>query len=142
MSEVELVRRYSKLPQPRLTDLVGPSRRARTPSKRRYRLAQRLGPDQIEQMAAGYRAGATTRELAEKYNVSKTAVTELLTARDVPLRHQGLSPSQVRDAIRLYAAGQSVAQAALSLSLSPSSVYDALKRSGVRMRPAHQSGRR
>jgi DNA invertase Pin-like site-specific DNA recombinase len=112
------------------------------PAKPRYRLTQRLAPGQIDQLLADYRAGATTRDLAEKYRVSKTAVTELLAAHDVPLRHQRLSPSQVADAIRLYAAGQSVTQTARSLGVSPSSVYDALKRSGVQMRPAHQSGRR
>lgn len=136
------MRRYSKLPQPRLPDLRGSSRLARTPPKPRYRLAQRLELGQIDQLLADYRAGATTRDLAEKYNVSKTAVTKLLTAHDVPLRHQGLSPSQVTEATRLYTTGRSVAQAALSLAVSPSSVYDALKRSGVHTRPAHQSGRR
>lgn len=110
--------------------------------KPRYRLTQRLELRQVDQLLADYRAGATTRGLAEKYSVSKTAVTELLTAHDVPLRHQGLSPSQVTEATRLYTAGQSVAQAARALGVSPSSVYDALKRSGVQMRPVHQSGRR
>jgi hypothetical protein len=119
---VELVRRYSKLPQPRLADFLDSSLPARTPPKPRYRLTQRLKPGQIDQLLADYRAGATTRGLAEKYNVSKTAVTELLTAHNVPLRHQGLSPNQVAEAIRLYAGGQSVAQAADSLGLSSSSV--------------------
>lgn len=135
---MELVRRYSKLPQPRLPELLGSSRLARTPPKARYRLTQRLEPGQIDRLLAGYRAGATTRDLAKQYNVSKTAVTALLTAHDVPLRHQGISPSQVREATQLYTAGHSVAQAALSLGVSPSSVYDALKRSGVQMRPVHQ----
>jgi hypothetical protein len=135
---VELMRRYSKLPHPRLPDLLGSSRLSRTPLKTSYRLARRLEPGQIDQLLTGYRAGATTRDLAKQYSVSKTAVTELLTAHDVPLRHQGLSPSQVSEATQLYTAGHSVAQAALSLGVSPSSVYDALKRSGVQMRPVHQ----
>jgi hypothetical protein len=103
------MRRYSKLTQPRLPDLRGSARLARTPPKPSYRLARRLEPGQIDQLLADYRAGATTRNLAEKYNISKTAVTELLTAHNVPLRHQGLSPSQVREAIQLYTAGHSVA---------------------------------
>jgi predicted DNA-binding protein YlxM (UPF0122 family) len=139
---VDLMRRYSKLPP---TPSPGPPRvfpASADASQARYRLARRLESGQIDQLLAGYRAGATIRELAERYHVSKTAVTELLTAHSVPLRHQGLSPSQVGEAIRLYAGGQSVAQAALSLGVSPSSVYDALKRSDVKMRPAHQAGRR
>jgi predicted DNA-binding protein YlxM (UPF0122 family) len=135
---VELVRRYSKLSQPCLPDPDRPPGTPRMPIRPRYRLTQRLEPGQVDQLVADYRAGATTRELAERYHVSKTAVTELLTAHNVPLRRQGLSPSQVAEAIRLYAAGQSVAQAAQSLGASPSSVYDSLKRSGVQMRPAHQ----
>jgi hypothetical protein len=55
------------------------------PVKPRYRLTQRLEPGQIDQLLAGYHAGATTRDLAEKYNVSKTAVTDLLAAHEVPL---------------------------------------------------------
>jgi len=141
-TSVELVRRYSKLPQPCFPDLIGLPRRGRTPPKFRYRLTQRLEPDKIEQLLAGYSAGATTRDLAEKYKVGKTAVTELLAAHQVPLRHQGLSRSQVAEATQLYTAGQSVAQAARALGVSPSSVYDALKRSGVQMRPAYQPGRR
>jgi hypothetical protein len=107
------------------------------PVKPRYRLNRRLEPSQIDQLLGDYRGGATTRDLAKQYHVSKTAVTEFLAAHDVPLRHQGLSPSQVTEATLLYAAGRSVAQTALSLAVSPSSAYDALKRSGVHMRPAH-----
>jgi hypothetical protein len=95
----------------------------------------------VDQLLSGYRAGATTRDLAEKYHASKTAVTELLGACDVPLRHQGLTSRQVTDATRFYTAGQSVAQTGRSLGVSPSSVYDTLKRSGVQMRPAHEAGR-
>ena len=138
---MELVSRYSKLPQPCLLDPNRPPGPPRVPVKPRYRLARRLEPDQIDQLLAGYRGGATTRNLADKYRVSKTAVAELLAAHDVPLRHQGLSSDQVSEATQLYSAGQSVAQAARALGVSPSSVYDALKRFGVQMRPAHVPGR-
>jgi transcriptional regulator with GAF, ATPase, and Fis domain len=50
---------------------------------------------------------------------------------------QGLSAEQLTEATRLYQAGQSVAEAAHTLGFQPTSVYDALKRAGVTMRPVH-----
>jgi transposase-like protein len=72
--------------------------------------------------------------MAATYGISKTSVQRLLKEHGVTLRHQGLSPDQLRHAAHLYQAGKSVAQVARALSLSPSSVYDALTRAGTAMR--------
>jgi len=76
------------------------------------------------------------------YGISKTSVQRLLEEHGVAFRYQGLSSSQVTEAIELYRAGHSVAHLAGNLGLSPSSIYDALKRSGVEMRSAHEPDRR
>ena len=66
--------------------------------------------------------------------ISKTSVQRLLKQQDIQLRHQGLSTDQLRNAIQLYETDRSAVQVARTLHLSPSSVYDALKRSGVQLR--------
>ena len=89
-----------------------------------------------------YREGMTTRQLSEYYGIGKTSVTKLLRLRGVPLRYQSLSAEQLRQAAQLYKNGKSVAQVAKVLELPSSSVYDALKRTGVEIRSAHEPGRR
>ena len=80
--------------------------------------------------------------MAASYHISKTAIQSLSRERGVALRRQGLSPDQVTEAAHLYKAGQSVAQAARAVNLPTKSVYDALKRAGVQMRPRTEKGRR
>jgi len=89
-----------------------------------------------------YREGMTTRQLSEYYGIGKTSVTKLLRLGGVPLRYQSLSAEQLRQAAQLYKNGKSVAQVAKVLELPSSSVYDALKRTGVEIRSAHEPGRR
>lgn len=75
-----------------------------------------------------------TRNIAEHYRIEKTAVARLLREHGVPLTHQGRSAEQVVQAAELYGTGRSVAQVAAAVNLRVSSVYDALRRSGNRMR--------
>jgi hypothetical protein len=74
--------------------------------------------------------------------IGKTAVTGLLRVQRVLLRNQRLPDEQVLHAEQSYVAGKSAAQVASELALPISSIYDALKRAGVPMRPVHESGRR
>lgn len=139
---VELLRRYSKLPILGISARIARSERRKPtkPSPPRS-VRRRLSHEAVAQLCTDYQAGATTRELAATYDISKTSVQRLLKEHEVTLRHQGLTPDQLRDATGLYQAGKSVAQVARTLGLSPSSVYDALKQSGVQLRPAHEQGR-
>jgi transposase len=140
---VELLRRYSKLPILRISARIARSeRREAVEPVQSRRISHRLSAATVSQLCDEYRLGVATRTLAARYGVGKTVVTKLLREHGVPLRHQGLSDQQVRKAAALYTAGKSVAQVAQTLDLSPSSVYDALKRAGLSMRRAHEPGRR
>ena len=138
---MDLLRATSKLAFPPIvlhSDLTGGRIR---PERRRRRISWRLDSDAVAQLCADYLAGLTTRELADRYEVGKTAVTRLLRERHVPLRHQGLSSSQVQRAAELYAAGSSVAQVGEALGFHPSSVFDPLKRADLVLRDRHAQGR-
>jgi hypothetical protein len=137
-----LFRRYSKLP------LLGISNRLARSEHRSERTAlvprrvtRRLSRKAIARLPADYQAGGSTREPAKTFGISRRSVPRLLQEHGVTLRHQGLSPTQATEATDLNRAGRSVAQVASKLGLSLSSVYDALTRSGVEMRAAHEPGR-
>ena len=145
---VELVGRYSKLPDPcrieqLLTDLrtSKPQKPSSVPS-RRHRLADRLGPEVIAAIIAQYEAGAPSTQLGRDYGISKESVLRLLKDSGVKLRRQGLSPTQAKDVVRLYESGLSLVQVGQALRVDPSTAHLELKRVGVRMRPPHERGRR
>jgi DNA-directed RNA polymerase specialized sigma24 family protein len=46
-------------------------------NKRRWALAHRLAPGDREAMVDGYRAGATARELAERFSISESSVKRM-----------------------------------------------------------------
>jgi transposase len=140
---VEVLRRYSKLPVLPIISQTGRLERQQRPSaKPPRRVRRRLTPAAIQQLCAHYQAGSSTRELATRYGLSKTAATALLREREIPIRRQGLSDQQVRQAVQLYEAGSSVVQVARTMNLPASSIYDALQRASVVMRARHSPGRR
>jgi hypothetical protein len=59
-----------------------------TRSGHRHRLSQRLGDDVLDQIVEGYRAGQTSRQLADQFGVGKTAVLRLVRAR-ITVRPRG-----------------------------------------------------
>ncbi|WP_410610123.1 hypothetical protein [Amycolatopsis sp. lyj-109] len=67
--------------------------------------ARQLGPDQIEQLIADYRSGATVYELGDRFGIERRTVSTILHRHGVPMRRRGLSPEQVDDAIHLYNLG-------------------------------------
>lgn len=105
---------------------------------------RRLRPDQVEKVVAGYQAGATLRELGERFSVHRTTVSELLEQRGVERRYASLSPTQVAEGIRLYHTGMSLVAVGKELGVNQSTVWSALKRAGAPLRDCHgrkQSGR-
>jgi hypothetical protein len=85
------------------------------PSRRRSsgtlpRRARQLGPEQVEQLIADYRSGATVYELGDRFGIERRTVSTILHRHGVPMRRRGLSPEQVDDAIHLYNLGWSLAR--------------------------------
>jgi transposase len=133
------MRRYSKLPSldlpARIAQKTAPV--ARQPAARPRRVSHRLGAEAIEQLVTDYLAGATTRDLAARYELSKTTVTRLLRQRGA-VRTRGLTTEQITLGLELYALGYSVARAAEALDVHVNTLYGALTRAGVEMRGRYE----
>lgn len=147
---MEVLRRYSN--RPGLGETLHRTRTglARASSKRhprrpaggkRHKVAQRLDEATVAQLVAAYGAGATSTALMQRYCLGRGTVLGLLAAAGVTMRHQGLSEIETGAAAALYARGMSVVSVADRLERPMSTVYLALKRAGVVMRP-RQGGRR
>lgn len=135
---VELLRSYSKLPIPSVLRQIERSKPVQRPPRvTPRRVSHRLSREVVNQLCADYQAGATQRELARTYGISKQSVAKLLQERGVPARPRGLSSEQLEQATQLYLAGKSVVQVGQAMNQPPNTIYDALKRTGVQMRDRH-----
>jgi DNA invertase Pin-like site-specific DNA recombinase len=94
-----------------------------------------LSENDIADIITSYHAGATTKQLANRYGISKTRVATVLRERGITLRRQGLKAEQVRKAITYYAAGRSLAWIATRLDVSHTTVAATLRRQGIQLRP-------
>ncbi|MFH5230817.1 hypothetical protein [Antrihabitans spumae] len=84
-----------------------------------------------------YRNGATANELADQFGLHRQTVSAHLRREDVALHSRvKMTPEIVAKATTLYAEGWSTVRIGEKLGLGPSTVGKALKRAGVRMRPA------
>jgi hypothetical protein len=101
----------------------------------RYKLDQRLDASVTAEMVADYEAGMPTTQLAGKYGLSKASVLRLLHEAGTEMRRQPFSHQEVNEAVRLYAAGLSVAAIGSLLGAHPSKVWRALRARGVVLRP-------
>jgi DNA-directed RNA polymerase specialized sigma24 family protein len=118
----------------KLPDLTKPVQRA--PKRHLPGKAKQLGPDQAQELIAGYQAGATVYELGDRFGISRQTVSKILHRHDVPMRMQGLSPEQADEAVRLYGVGWSLARVGEKLGVDAHTVRDRLRERGVRMRDA------
>jgi hypothetical protein len=74
------------------------------------RRARQLRADQVEQLIANYRSGATVYELGDRFGIERRTVSNILHRHGVQMRRRGLSPDQIDDAIHLYNLGWSLAR--------------------------------
>jgi hypothetical protein len=75
-----------------------------------YSPKRHLSPHEIEQIVAGYLAGATARELGEKFAVYRTTVSAILKTKGVTMRRQPTQPEEIDQAIRLLRVGTAIDQ--------------------------------
>jgi len=54
-----------------------------------------LRPLEIDELVAGYKAGATVYQLAERFRIHRATVSLLLERQCVPRRNRPLSPAQI-----------------------------------------------
>jgi DNA-directed RNA polymerase specialized sigma24 family protein len=96
--------------------------------------ARQLEPDEVQELIAGYQAGATVYELGKKFGVNRKTVSQILHRHDVPMRRRGLAPEQVDEAVRLYEQGWSLARIGQKFDVDATTVRRRLQERGVRMR--------
>jgi IS30 family transposase len=97
----------------------------------------RLTDTEIDQAIAGYQAGATLRQLAAQFGVSRHTVGKHLKARGIQLRLSSLTSAEVQEAIRLYRQGLSLARVGERLGRDDSLIHLTLKRAGIQCRDNH-----
>lgn len=84
---------------------------------------------------AAYQAGARVGDLARRFKVHRTTVTNLIKRSGVPFRPPGLDPADLPEAIRLYEAGWSLAKLGQHFSVTGhNTISDALRQAGVTVR--------
>jgi DNA-binding CsgD family transcriptional regulator len=116
-----------------LVDMVpsGPIEPKVRTSKQRVRP---LDPAVAAELVAGYQAGATVYQLADQFHIHRDTVTKHLKRAQIPRRNRPLTRDQVKRAMDLYAAGQSLARIAPKLGCQPSTVWSSLRKAGVQLR--------
>lgn len=116
---------------------------AREPRSHRVHRAicRRLSPEALDSIVAEYEKGASSRDLAAGYGISKNAVIDLLRSRGVSIRRQPLPPEQVTEAVRLYESGLSLVKVGDALGISPRTIHRTLLAHGVAMRDPHERAR-
>ncbi|HVT22809.1 MAG TPA: hypothetical protein VHD58_05765 [Mycobacteriales bacterium] len=85
-------------------------------------------------MIIDYQEGATSRELAAKYNVPKSSVLVLLRNEGVVRPPSRIRDEQIENAVGLIAQGKSVAIVADELGIAVRSLYHQLKQRGLATR--------
>lgn len=133
---VEVITKYAKtrsLPRiPSLTARRGPD----TPREvRTHAIRRRLSPEQINQLAADYRAGRSTTWLMRTYRLGKGTVLRLLEEQGVEMRGQGVPTDRIDEAIQLYVTdGLSLMKIARRMGCSAETVRQALLAAEVQVR--------
>jgi DNA-binding transcriptional ArsR family regulator len=93
-----------------------------------------LSAEDVEALVDGYRAGATVYDLATRFGINRTTVSQHLRRSGVRMRRQGLEQDQVATAARLYEQGQSLSKVGACVGVDAGTVRQALITCGVRMR--------
>lgn len=114
-----------------------------TPDKYKCTRAKRqrqkqLDGEEIAQLVARYRAGATVYELADQFGCHRTTVSECLRSRSVRMRLTPLSEEQILEAVRLYESGLSLVKVGNRVGANAETVRQRLREHGVRLRGSHE----
>lgn len=103
-----------------------------TASPKRIR---RLSEEERTSLAEDYRSGMTVYELATKFGIDRSTVSNHLKRMGVEMRRQGLSEEQIEEAVRLYVEQRwSLVRIGEKLGVDHGTVWNRLRERGVRMR--------
>ncbi|WP_240521749.1 helix-turn-helix domain containing protein [Amycolatopsis vastitatis] len=107
-----------------------------SPERAKPRRARQLSEQQVDKLTAAYQAGDTVYDLAERFKINRKTVSDILHRAGVQIRGR-LAPDQVDEAVRLYAAGWSLARIGVTLDTTANTVRARLLDRGVRIRDPH-----
>ena len=94
-----------------------------------------LRPEQVDDLVAQYREGATLVELASVFGVNRRTVATHLTRREVTIRRGRFDPSRIHEAADLYLSGLTLVEVGMKVGAGPQAVRRALASHGVVIRP-------
>lgn len=101
-----------------------------------------LRPEQVDDLVAQYREGATLVELASRFGVNRRTVAMHLTRREVTIRRGRFDPSRIHEAADLYLSGLTLVEVGMKVGSGPQAVQRALASHGVVIRPGGRRGSR
>lgn len=100
-----------------------------------------LRPEQVDNLVAQYREGATLVELASVFGVNRRTVATHLTRREVTIRRGRFDPSRIHEAADLYLSGLTLVEVGMKVGAGPQAVRQALASHGVVIRPGGRRSR-
>ena len=98
------------------------------------RVCRRLDSYRVEDLIRGYANGVPVDELAAQFRVDQSTVQKHARRHDLPHRSPRLGPNQIKEAVTLYAEGQSLLKLAARFGVATDTVALALRRAGVTLR--------
>ena len=99
-----------------------------------------LRPEQVDDLVAQYRRGATLVELASVFGVNRRTVATHLTRREVTIRRGRFDSSRIHEAADLYLSGLTLVEVGMKVGSGPQTVRRALASHGVVIRPGGRRG--
>jgi DNA-binding CsgD family transcriptional regulator len=121
------IKRVQQLPEPTFGDHASAVRRPRA-------TVTTLRAAEVEALVRGYRSGASLNDLAARFGIHRTTVTQHLRRNGVTIRRRGLDDRQIQRAISLYRQGNSLALVGARLGVHAETVRQALRARGIQMR--------
>lgn len=101
-----------------------------------FSVARRLGSEGVARLIAAYEAGTPTTQLTRDFGIAKGSVLRLLEQNGVAMRQQPIPAELIPEAAELYYEGLSLTAVSDRLGVNRSTLFHALRRAGVTMRPA------
>ena len=80
-----------------------------------------------------YEAGATSRKLAEQFDLARSTAVSLLRKHGVGIRYPRLTPEQRARIIELYLSGVSQKEIARRFERDPGNIWHVLERAGLKL---------
>ncbi len=110
--------------------------------ERNIRRQRMLTDADMQEVIEMYRAGKTTRQIAEATGAHRHTIANRLKAAGIRLRRGKISQDEIAKLIRLYESGLSLAAVGKRLNLDAQTVLNYLRGSGSATRDTHGMARR